>query len=178
MLSNVCCLHHLQDFKYQIINKFSLIDNASHKQKKYNELRGEIYLITASECVWGRWKSVFEKHETGDLINPDTGMPFNQTTHFKQMKPLVREFFIALQGLLETEMGKATFHILYMQPTAKRCWVHPKIVFTKPKSFVPSWYTMKEWTENKKKKTTIVQELHKLVPEKKLFVDGEVDEAH
>src|ERR1700738_5183935 len=83
-------------------------------------------------------------------------MPFNQTARFKQMKPLVREFFRALQGLSETEMGKAAFHILHVKPMAKRCWVHPKIVFTKPKIFVPSCYTMKEWTENRKKKTTII----------------------
>ena len=168
----------MQDFKYQMINKFSSIDNASHKQKKYNELRGEIYLITTSDSVWARWKRVFEKHETGALIDPNTGSLYNQTSRFKQMKPLVREFFRALQGLSETEMGKAAFHILHVEPTAKRCWVHPKIVFTKPKIFVPSCYTMKEWTENRKKKTTIVQELQKLVPEKKLIVDGEVDEAH
>ena len=163
---------------HQMINKFSSIDNASHKQKKYNELRGEIYLITASDSVWTKWKSVFDKHETGDLIDPDTGCLYSQTSRFTQMKPLVREFFRALQGLSETEMGKAASHILHVQPTAKRCWVHPKIVFTKPKIFVPSCYTMKEWTENRKKKTTIVQELQKLVPEKKLIVDGEVDEAH
>ena len=146
MLSNMCCWLIVQDFKYQMINKFSSINNACHKHKKYNELRGEIYLITASDSVWGKWRSVFEKYETGDLIDPDTGMLFNQTACFKQMKPLVREFFRALQGLSETEMGK----------TVKRCWVHPKIVFTKPKIFVPSCYTMKEWTENRKKKTTIV----------------------
>ena len=161
-----------------MINKFSSIDNASHKQKKYNELRGEIYLITASASVWERWKSVFENHETGDLIDPNTKILYNQTARFKQMKPLVREFFRALQGLSETEMGKTAFHILHVQPTAKRCWVHPKIVFTKPKSFVPSCYTMNQWTENMKRKMTIVQELHKLVPEKKLLVDGEVDEVH
>src|ERR1700738_9442 len=67
--SNVCCFLHVQDFKYQMINKFSSIDNASHKQKKYNELRGEIYLITASDSVWTKWKSVFDKHKMGDLIN-------------------------------------------------------------------------------------------------------------
>ena len=35
-----------------MINKFSSINNASYKQKKYNELRGEIYLIIASDSVW------------------------------------------------------------------------------------------------------------------------------
>ena len=171
-------MFHMQYFKYQMINKFSSIDNACHKQKKYNELRGEIYLITASDHVWLKWKTVFEKHETGDLIDPDTGLRFSATARFKQLKPLMREFFRTLQGLSEREMGKAATHILHVEPSAKRCWVHPKIVFSKPKSFVPSCYTMKEWSENRKKKTIIVQELHKIVPEMNLFVDGEVHEAN
>lgn len=37
---------------------------------------------------------------------------------------------------------------------------------------------MKEWGENRKKKTTIIQELDKLVPDMKLFVNGEVHQAH
>jgi hypothetical protein len=37
---------------------------------------------------------------------------------------------------------------------------------------------MKEWTENKIKKTTIVHELHKLMPEKNIFVNDEVHEAN
>ena len=32
----------MQDFKYQMINKFSLIDNASLISKKYTDMRGEI----------------------------------------------------------------------------------------------------------------------------------------
>ena len=168
----------MQLFKYQMINKFSSIDNSSHKQKKYNELRGEIYLITSSDMVWQKWKAVFEKHETGDLIDPDTCMLFNSATRFKAMKPLMREFFRSLQGLSEAEMGKAATHILHNTSTPKRFWVYPKIVFTKPKSFVPSCYTMKEWAENRKKKTTIIQELQKLVPEKNIFIDDEVNEVN
>ena len=57
-----------------MINTFSSIDNVSHKQKKYNELRGEIYLITASDCIWMKWKSVFEKHKTGELVDLDMGI--------------------------------------------------------------------------------------------------------
>ena len=167
----------MQDYKYQMRNKFSSIDNVSHKQKKYNEFRGEIYLITTSDAIWTKWKSVFEKHETGDLINPDTGMLFNRTTRFKQMKPLIRMFFRTPQGLSKTDMGKAASHIMHIEPSAKRWWVHPKIVFQKPKSIVPSCYTMKEWTKIRKEKTIIVQELHKLVPDKNIFVNGEVNEA-
>ena len=139
----------MQDFK------FSSIDNASLRQKKYNELRGEIYLITSSEDVWKKWMLVFKKHENGDLIDPDTALKFNANKNFKCMKPLVRDFFRTLQGLMESEMEKAASHILHSEPTTKRCWFHPKIVFTKPKTFVPSCYLMKEWAENCKKKTTI-----------------------
>ena len=139
-----------------MINKFSSIDNSSHRQKKYKELRGEIYLITSSDSVWGKWKKVFEKHESGGLMDPDTLLLFNKNTRFKQMRPLVREFFRTLQGLTEAKMEKAADHILHVEPTAKRCWMHPKIVFNKPKNFVPSCYLMKDWTENRKKKTTIV----------------------
>lgn len=169
---------HMQDFKYQMINKFSSIDNASSKQKKYNDMRGEIYLITASDSVWQKWRSVFERHEKGELIDPDTGVFFNASAKFRHMKPLVREFFRSIQGLSETEMEKAASHILHQEPTAKRCWAHPKIVFQKPKTFLPSCYSMKEWTDNRKKKTTIVMELHKLVPEKKIIVDDEVHGAN
>jgi len=171
------CSWSLQLFRYQMINKFSSIDNSSHRQKKYSELRGEIYLITAPDQVWYKWKAVFEAHEGGDLIDPDTGELFSSSPRYKPLKPLMREFFRTLQGLTETEMEKAATHILHTMPTAKRYWVHPKIVFSKPKTFVPSCYMMKEWAENRKHKTTIVQELHKIVPEKRIFEDGAINEA-
>ena len=167
-----------QDFKYQMINKFSSIDNACHRQKKLVDLSGEIYLITSSDGVWTKWKDVFEKHEAGDLVDPETGTSFNKSSNFKQMKPLVREFFRTLQGLNETEMERAAVYILHSTPTLKRSWTHPKIVFTKPRTFCPSCYTMKEWSDNRKKKTTIVHELSKLVPEMNLVANGEVNQGN
>ena len=162
-----------------MINKFSSIDNSSLKQKKYKELRGEIYLITSADTVWQKWKTVFERHETGELLDPDTGELFNMVPKFKSMKkPLLREFFRALQGLSEIEMGKAATYMLHDSPTPNRLWAYPKIVITKPKSFVPSCYTLKEWAENRKKKTTIVEELQKLLPERRIFVDDEVHEGN
>jgi hypothetical protein len=124
--------------------------------------------------VWSKWKTVFEKHEKGDLMDPDTRELFSASLRYKPLKPLVREFFRSLQGLSESDIGKAASHIPHVEKTAKRTWVHPKIVFTQPKIFVPSCYLMKEWAENRKKKTTIVQELSKLVLEKNLFVEGEL----
>ena len=134
----------VQDFKYQMINKFTFIDNSSLRQKQYKDLKGEIYLISASDAVWGKWRTVFEKFEAEDLIDPDTNKYYSENPRFKQLKPLVREFFRVLQGLTESEMGKATDHMLHSKPTAKRCWTHPKIAFTKPKTFVPSCYQFKD----------------------------------
>jgi hypothetical protein len=81
-----------------MINKFFSIDNSSHKQKKYKELRGEIYLITLADAVWQKWKTVFERHESGDLINPDTLEAYNKVHKFKPLKPLLREFFRSSAG--------------------------------------------------------------------------------
>ena len=63
----------MQLFKYQMITKFSAIDNSTARQKQYSELRGEIYLITSPDHVWDKWERVFEAHEEGELIDPDTG---------------------------------------------------------------------------------------------------------
>lgn len=54
----------------------------------------------------------------------------------------------------------------------------PKIIFQKPKTFLASCYILTDWTENRKKKTTIVMELHKLVPDKRIVVDDEVHKAN
>lgn len=91
------------------------------------------------------------------------------------MKPLVREFFRTLQDLTKTEMGKVASYILHATLTPKRSWVHPKIVFCKRRLFLPSCYTMNEWLEKIMKKTTIIEELSKLVPQMNLVVDREVN---
>lgn len=167
----------MQLFKYQMITKFSAIDNSTARQKQYSELRGEIYLITSPDHVWDKWERVFEAHEEGELIDPDTGHFYRENPRYKPLKPLMREFFRQLQGLTETEMGKVADHILHTRPTAKRAWVHPKIVFSTPKTFVPSCYQLKEWAPKRKHKTTIVQELHKIVPDKRIFEDGAINHA-
>ena len=112
---------HMQDFKYQMINKFNSIDNASKKPKSYNDMRGKIYLITSADFVWAKWKTIFERHEKGELIDLDTSEYYCKNPKFTRLKPLVREFFRALQGLSESEMEKAATHILHEGSIAKRC---------------------------------------------------------
>ena len=86
-------------------------------------------------------KGVFEAHKSGDLIDPDTGELYILAFCFLSLKPVMRQFFKTLQGLTKIEMGKAATHM----PTAKWYWMHPRIVFTKLKTFNPPCYIMKEW---------------------------------
>ena len=66
-------------FKYKMKNKSSSIHNTSYKQRKYNKLRGEIYLLTTSNVVKLKCKSVLKKHKMEDLVDPNTCMFFNLT---------------------------------------------------------------------------------------------------
>jgi hypothetical protein len=77
-------------------------------------------LITSADAVWQKWKTVFERHESGDLIDPDTLEKYNKVPKFKPLKPLLREFFRSLQGLTESEIEKAATHMLHNKKTAKR----------------------------------------------------------
>ena len=55
----------MQDYKYEMINKFNSIDNASKEAKSYNDMRGEIYLITSEDSIWAKWETIFERHGGG-----------------------------------------------------------------------------------------------------------------
>ncbi len=49
ILTVVSC--SVQDFKYQMVNKFSSIDNQVQRHKQYNDMRGEIYIITSPDSM-------------------------------------------------------------------------------------------------------------------------------
>ena len=126
----------------------------------------------------GKIEECFQKTQNGGPYRP-------RLQHSLQPNCTLQAKEASGEGVLQSSSrtfgdrdGKGRIPILHVQSTVKRCWVYPKIVFTKPKSFVPSCYTMKEWTEIKKKKTTIVQKLTSCSAEKKLIVDGEVAETH
>ena len=69
-------------------------------------------------------------------------------------------------------------YILHTTPTTQRSWNHPKIVFAKLKMLCPSCYMMKEWSDNKQQKMTIMHEINKLMPHMNLIVNGEVNQAY
>ena len=109
----------MQFFKYQMINKFSSIDNSSLKQKKYKELRGEIYLITSADTVWQKWKIVFERHKTGELINPDTRMLYNLAPRFKSIKPSPEGILQNFAGAVRDGNGEGGNAYVARQPNSE-----------------------------------------------------------
>ena len=152
--------------------KFTSIDNNTRVFKKYTDLKGEIVLICSSDDVWQIWEDMFKAYDDGDLIDPDTGVPFKQASNYVRLPPLLREWFRCLQALSDTELKTLATHILHAIPG--RSLVHPKVVFKKPKNFRVSCFLAKEWVENRKQKSKVVAELHKLRPNYKMFQDGEV----
>jgi hypothetical protein len=83
-------------------------------------------MIASFDSVWTKWKTIFEHHKKGGLVNPDTGKPHNEGARYTAMKPLVREFFRSLQGLSENDIEKAATHILYKETTPKKMLAPPK----------------------------------------------------
>ena len=140
--------------------------------KTVMELKGELKLITSSDSTWEMWCRVFDSHNVGNIVNPETEVTYKSDPKVK-IPPILREFFRPLQGLTELELYRAAQHILLETP--RRTLPYPKIFLKRPKHMKPSTYHIKEWCEYRKRKTLAVRELSKLVPEKGLVnVDGDI----
>ena len=140
--------------------------------KTVMELKGELKLITATEDTWAIWLRLFDAHNNGDLVNPDTENTYRSDPKIK-VPPILREFFRPLQGLLDSELYRAAQHILL--ETSKRTLPYPKIFLKRPKHMKPSTYHIKEWCEYRKKKTMAIREISKLLPSHNLInTDGEI----
>lgn len=140
--------------------------------KTVTELKGEMKLITSSDTTWDMWCRVFDCHNIGDIVNPDTEMAYKSEPKSK-VPPILREFFRPLQGLAELELYRAAQHILLETP--RRTLPYPKIFLKRPRHMKPSTYHIKEWCEYRKRKTLAVRELNKIRPERQLVnLDGEI----
>ena len=141
-------------------------------KKTVQELKGELKLITASEETWAIWLRLFDAHNNGDLVNPDTENTYKVDSKGK-VPPIIREFFRPAQGLLDSELYRAAQHILHETP--RRTLPYPKIFLKRPKHMKPSTYHMKEWCEYRKKKTMAIREISKLLPSYNVTTtDGEI----
>lgn len=140
--------------------------------KTVMELKGELKLITSTDRTWNMWCRVFDSHNNGDIVNPETENTYKSDPKVK-VPPILREFFRPLQGLTELELYRAAEHILLETPG--RTLPYPKIFLKRPRHMKPSTYHIKEWCEYRKRKTMAVRELSKLVPDRQLVnVDGDI----
>ena len=161
-----------QAFSTAIVTKFSSIDMKSGGKKTVQDLKGELKLITASEQTWAIWMRLFNAHNRGEIVNPDTEKTYLSDKKSK-VPPILREFFRFLQGLQDSELYRAAQHIL--SETPRRSLPYPKIFLKRPKHMKPSTYHIREWCEYRKKKTMAVKEIAKLRPQYFLFnTDGEI----
>ena len=131
-------------------------------KKPVEELKGELKLITASEETWAIWTRVFDAHNIGDIVNPNSENMYKMDPK-SEVPPILREFFRPLQGLMDSELYRAAAHILCETP--RRSLPYPKIFLKRPKHMKPSTYHIREWCEYQKKKIMAIRELAKLIPE-------------
>ena len=163
---------YFADIHKAILTKFSSIDMKTNGKKTVQELKGEFKFITATEETWAIWLRLFDAHNNGDLVNPDTGNTYKIDSNVKT-PPILREFFRPTQGLLDSELCRASMHILLETP--RRTLPYPKIFLKRPKHMKSSTYHMKEWCEYKKKKTMAIREISKLLPTRNLInTDGDI----
>ena len=155
-----------------MVDKFSSIDMKSTTTKSVLELKGELRLICCNNSTWDLWTQFFDKHSSGDLINPETEEKYS-AEKTGECPPLLREFFRPLQGLTETELQRCAVHCL--GNTAGRTLPYPKIFLKRPKH-KPGTYSIKEWCEHRKLKTAAMRELSNLAPSYGLFEsDGDIN---
>ncbi len=166
----------LQTFSAAIVTKFSSIDMKASAKKTVQDLKGELKLITASEETWKIWVRLFDAHNQGELVNPDTENTYAEDSKAK-VPPLLREFFRFLQGLQESELYRVAQHVLCETP--RRSLPYPKIFLKRPKHPKPSCYHIREWSEHRKKKTLAMKELAKELPQYLLTnTEGEIVYDH
>ena len=91
-LLKLCNTFLLQIISNAILTKFSSIDMKTNGMKTVMELKGELKLITATAETWVIWLRLFDAHNNGDLINPDTENTYRSDPKIK-VPPIFREFF-------------------------------------------------------------------------------------
>jgi hypothetical protein len=103
-----------------------------------------------------------DKHSSGSLINPDTGVRFNQAKNFKVTKnfTLTWEFFKHLGHFTDEDLKVFVKHLLGKTPS--RSYSYPKVIVHKTSKVHSSHYSAAEWVERRKKKMIVLQEFDAL----------------
>jgi hypothetical protein len=126
------------------------------------DLKNDVKIITSPDETFELWKEFLEKHSIGSLINPDTGVRFNQAKNFKVTKnfTLAREFFKHLGHFTDDDLKVFVQHLLEKTPGLS--YSYPKVTVHKTLKLLNSHYSAAEWVERRKKKMIVLQELDAL----------------
>lgn len=105
--------------------------------EKENNLIMEHVLPVLSDHIWEKWETIFKDYESGDYVDPKTGVVVKDAKGFKPKK-VVKNDLKQFRGLTEMELDKAADQILETRDGEE----HPRHTLK----------TVREWAVNRKKK--------------------------
>jgi hypothetical protein len=121
--------------------------------ERENNLIMEHVLPVLSDGIWKKWEKIFKDYESGDYVDPKTGLKMKETKGFKPRK-VVKNDLKQFRGLSEIELGLAADQIL----TTRVGEEHPRHTLK----------TVRDWAVNRKKKNetyiAMAQCLHPIPP--------------
>jgi len=161
----------IQDFETAMVKRFTSINTkTSDKPLKGSDLTNELDIITAPEEIYQLWSRFIIAHGMGELIDPDTCLPFNKgfdwATKSKNFL-LNREFFKSMGGLENEDLKKLAVHLL--NETPGRELEYPKVSVKRPKINFWECMSSKMWVEKRKRKKCVAREFHNIQPTLGLF---------
>ena len=133
------------------------------------KLTNELKIISAPDDVYGLWAELIVCASTGDLVDPDTCMKFNERNNWKQESCAIsRDFFKPLGNLSYHDFKRMALHMLNRSGD-KRTLPYPKVTIKNITSVLESYYSSKDWVERVKRKKMVKKELHPIDPELNLI---------
>ena len=133
------------------------------------KLTNELKIISAPDDVYGPWAELIVCASTGDLVDPDTCMKFNERNNWKQESCAIsRDFFKPLGNLSYHDFKRMALHMLNRSGD-KRTLSYPKVTIKNITSVLESCYSSKDWVERVKRKKMVKKELHLIDPKLNLI---------
>ena len=124
------------------------------------KLTNELKIISAPDNVYGPWAELIVCTSTGDLVDPDTCMKFNERDNGKQESCAIsRDFFKPLGNLSYHDFKRMALHMLNRFGD-KRTLLYPKVTIKNITSMLESCYSSKDRVERVKQKKMVKKELH------------------
>lgn len=163
----------MQLFTQLIVNRFQNIDPTKEGKsvQKSSDITNEIKVISLPDDIFKLWEKFLELHTLGDLINPDTLMPYNEAKSFKA-STIHREFFKRLAHLSDQDLKDLFTYLV----DSDREYGYPKVTLRRTNVVHGSCYHYEEWADRRKKKRIVMQELVAVDPSLKfLREDGSID---